>query len=206
MKSTCAVFHTGRLSDSGTSVGFPCGFTSKSPNNSSNFFLPSILVIAVMPSTLCSYGSNPAACTASAAAVSLQYARLALPSTSFQFFHVFPCKDCCKAYSLISEAHATSWSAVSKLLQFRYRSACPASQNHTSPIADCTPPVSGKLPSLYKTDKCSPAQKSPSPLAASSAFGFSSVSAQCSSSDSDSTFAEVLDSRLKNHHPDSAMS
>ena len=162
----------------------PCGFTSKSPNNSSNFFLPSILVIAVMPSTLCSYGSNPAACTASAAAVSLQYARLVLPSTSFQFFHVFPCKDCCKAYSLISEAHATSWSAVSRIASISV--SVSLSGIAKSYFANCRLYSARFRQVAFTLQKrqCSPAENSPSPLAASAALGFSSVSAQCSSSDS----------------------
>ena len=61
---------------------------------------------AVMPSTLCS------ACTASAAAVSLQYARLAPPSTRFQFFHTFPCKECCKVYSLTADDFSLAETAV----------------------------------------------------------------------------------------------
>ena len=44
----------GRLSLSGTSVGFPCGFVTSPPRMSLNCFFPSIVVMAVTPRTLCS--------------------------------------------------------------------------------------------------------------------------------------------------------
>ena len=49
LKSSAAEFISGRLSLCGTKVGFPEGRSTRPPSNSSNFFLPSRDVIAVIP-------------------------------------------------------------------------------------------------------------------------------------------------------------
>ena len=49
LKSSIAVFIAGLLSDSGTNVGLPGGLYTSSPNSFSNFFFPSIVLMAVMP-------------------------------------------------------------------------------------------------------------------------------------------------------------
>ena len=187
-KSASALLHSGLLSASGASAGFPLGFSTSPPSRALKPFFVSIFSMAVMVFSCrgCQIWSSgmPPATRASAAFASSVYFLTLRPSTSFHPGHFRPFRASSSAYFSTESSQARMPAASSSTATV---SSAVISPGPPSPSASgATPAKSFRAASMLRCASArhcafarqnrhhAPGSGSPSPLKAIAALGLSS--------------------------------